>query len=216
MKPTVYWGGIEGHPLALHQPIQLVYKDFISTLDERDTLSRCPSVIDSLKDMYVLKSTADIEIKKNGDVFIAGQQYGQLFEYASVTYAQYLDHRTVFFADSSVTMTMLPPFLHNPKVQSICGSFDIGQWFRPISYTQHIDSCPVTIKKGEALCYFKFDKPVELKQVTFPTNLDGTLSSAMQYKAYTQRSSLLKHYEMFKANRLNKIVLKKIKEYNDV
>ena len=48
-----------------------------------------------------------------------------------------LSLRHMFFADSSLKMTLSSPFFHEPKHTKygtiFPGSFDVGQWFRPIN-----------------------------------------------------------------------------------
>lgn len=215
MKPTVYWGGIEGHPVSLHDPLVPLYKDFTESTPKNETFKSCPAFMDYVKNTYILKSPTNLDFKSNGDVFMGSVQVGGKDPTISEIYTQFLDSRTFFWADRDVKMTVLPPFLHTTNVRTAVGCFNIAKWFRSVSYTQLISNCPTTVRAGEPLYYIQFDRDVKLEQITFPAALHNTVDTLMKTKFYSSKLSLRKRYDLFMANRMNKIILKQIKEYND-
>jgi hypothetical protein len=215
MKPTVYWGGAEEHPVGMHEPIPTLMKEMLSLLERGDTLMNCPAFIDSIKNTYVLKAPFDIRFDKKGDAWFENEKIGDAMTLASPAYSQFMLGRTFFFADADVNMTLISPYMHVNNVYSMSGTFNIARWFRPISYTLHRSCMPCTIKSGEALMYVKFDKAVNLKQVTIPESTITITQAAMNSKHWFKSTALGKRYDLFMANRYNKVILKKIKEYND-
>jgi hypothetical protein len=165
-----------------------VLKD-ISDLRKNVVFLKCPAYTDFLKNTFVFKSPIDVSINIESDKdfikvwsenisqplfekiidgrFLNNQESGQSpYPLLGIDFLNY------FETDSSTIMSVTPAFLHHNdftrKTSVIPGEFDISKWFRPVECVFEIkNSCEkIEIKKGDALCYFKFrteiNEPIKL------------------------------------------------------
>lgn len=147
---------------------------------------KCPSVIDNVKNCFVIEAPLDIAIRfdKQNDR-AETDRYGQKFYDSYIelrndqTEVQYpvlvtLPPRFVFYANQSViAQTSDLPIITSEAskhTRLIPGQYDIGQWVRPIDWTMEvIDTEVLNIKRGDPLFMIKFhtknNAPVKLVRV---------------------------------------------------
>ena len=200
--PTVYYGGMGDSVHSIHTPIENLLKHLKqSSPMKNDIYFQCPSFISWAKDKLVMKAPSDISVC--GDVN---------------SYVQIDIGGIFFFADAEVQMTTYPPFLDLSTVHGVVGEMDISKWLRPIHPVGVMDEKGhLNLKQEQALLYVGFDRKVKLQKVVFPMELKNVVDALQSYKGFAMKGRTLKKlYDSFMASRCNKIILKKIKEYNDI
>jgi hypothetical protein len=127
---------------------------------------------------------------------------------------------TIFFAEESLTARLTPPYLHNSEFLKygtiMSGEFDIGQWFRPISFELQMwkDKGTLKFNENDALMYLEFftDRTIELVRFDMSKQLLNLMESVTTSRQVFGRSSLSKKYERFKNVGLREKVLTEIKK----
>lgn len=216
-------------PMRLIEPVPLLkeidYKDFFGP-----AVSRCPAIIDDLKNIFVIKSPISITLKIFPNRLDVEQQS---IEFAKAFFGppqgkpgiHQLGFGYLFFSEKNLVATQLPAYYSQndftDKTFAISGSFDIGQWYRPMAKPAFIfkpGSSSVTISEGDPLLYIKFNTSEKVQLVEFddvefsklgeksPEFLCGTLK-----KQSTSVMSLEKCYQYFNAFRMRRKILKLIK-----
>lgn len=205
-KPIVYYGGVVGSPYGIHTEIKDLLLDFKSNFPDKDeSYIRCPSFTSWTKDKLVIKSMVDYDV------------YEDAIQPDSKIYAQWLQGEFFFFADKTVNITTYPPFLERTDIQGVVGQFDASKWFRSVNPASTLIDGRLNIKQGQSLLYVGFDRPVDLVRVTFPEDALQITSGAMAYKQVGMKNrTLSKLYKNFTQSRANKILIKKIKDFNDL
>lgn len=216
-------------PMRLIEPLPLLkeidYKDFFGP-----AVSRCPAIIDDLKNIFVIKSPVSITLKIFPNRLDVEQQS---IEFAKAFFGppqgkpgiHQLGFGYLFFSEKNLVATQLPAYYSQndftDKTFAISGSFDIGQWYRPMAKPAFIfkpGSSSVTISEGDPLLYIKFNTSEKVQLVEFddvefsklgeksPEFLCGTLK-----KQATSVISLERCYQYFNAFRMRRKILKLIK-----
>lgn len=228
---NVYYGPVINHPLILGwEPLDPLIKNLKSFHTEKtDMIMGCPSYAAITSNSYVVKAPCDlsIEIKRSEEgvwphVYLSGGRNStEKINVGMITYdtggpnafqpleniCQFLqDSFILMFADAPLELEITPPFLHHGKIFGIAGSFDIGQWFRPISFSTFCFEDTV-IKKGEPIAYIKFKEKINLKEVRWPIGCQEYISASLNYKFLVKKQSLAKMYERFKVSKLKKSIL---------
>jgi hypothetical protein len=127
----------------------------------------------------------------------------------------------LFFCEEPLEAAFTAPYFSEPnytKSASVApGNMDIGQWFRPypIEMTFWKEKGSITFKDGEPLFYVEFltERPVILKR--FDTTEKLLTYSETCSKApvnWSPRLLLSQRYQRFNDARMNKIIIKEIKE----
>jgi hypothetical protein len=147
--------------------------------------TKCPAFINSLKNMYVIRSPIDVQVTINklenwADVTIPNNAPPSIlvprFKEDDVKNGRYCASLNitplVFFSEKNVEMQMLPAFFEEPsQLRVICGKFNIGKWKRPLEYAFELKNPvhTINIKRGDPLFYLQFitenDELVKLKRV---------------------------------------------------
>jgi len=200
--PTVYYGGIEFSTTTLNTPVENLLTHLKRTSKfKEDDYFKCPSFISWASKTLVMKSPADIEVK--------GSPEG---------YVQWFEGQYYFFADDEVNMTQYPPFMEETNVRGVVAQFDISKWFRPINPVSALDdNGSLLLKQDQPVLYIGFDREVNLQKVIIPKSLENVMSTAMAHKKLKMKNRTLeKLYDNFIRARGNKVVLKQIKDYNDL
>jgi hypothetical protein len=216
-------------PMRIEEPISLTkhldYKNFFGPL-----VSKCPAVIDDLKNTFVIKSPVDLTLYiENNSFKIDHQELDFAQSFIGEPQGKFGIHQLSFcynfFSEKSLTITQLPAFYDSNSFTnntfSISGSFDIGRWYRPSGKPAFIirpDTKKITIKQGDALLYIKFNTADKIKLIEFddseflsmkersPEWICGTL------KRHTNSIiSLSKCYEIFDQYKMRRRVMKTIK-----
>jgi hypothetical protein len=132
-----------------------------------------------------------------------------------------LDIGWLFFSDQPLQMEVTPPYFHNTIASKsglmAAGSFDIGQWFRQVqlSYILWENNMQFICKRGEPAVYFNFktDKKIVLHQFNANQELRNVAYGCANTPRSTERFRPLKDlYETFNRTKMNKYVMKNIKE----
>ncbi len=225
VKPTVYYGGLEGNPLNQLLRTEGLYPSLKKSLGEDQPIFGCPVSNKVLAGMHVIYAPFDMLIRKQQNSFVMYNMSNGRQEDSTETatmpedgYSQFLAGFVYFVADSEVNLRMYPPFLHPDGVTcGVIGEFDISKWFRGISFAQWMGTkMEHHIKKGEPIAYFEFDRPVKLKRITFPMNCVALSAECTGVKHQVPKMSMKGLYRSFvNANRLQAII-KAVKDYNDV
>lgn len=200
--PTVYYGGVESSALTLHAPVENLLQHLKRNHSLKDDdYFKCPAFIDWAKDKLVLKSPCDIDINGDGS-----------------TYVQWFEGEFYLFADKEVNMTVYPPFLEKTNIQGVVAKYDISKWCRAVNPCTAIPSSgKVQVKQNQSLIYLGFDREVKIEKVIFPKEILSVVNTAMSYKFLNMKDrSLKKLYDNFMSNRSSKVLLKIIKDYNDL
>ena len=200
--PTVYHGGPEGHSSSVYTPVENLLSHLRETSPlKNDDFYKCPSFTGWAKNKLVMKCPADIEVKGNTN-----------------QYVQFLLSQYLFFADSEVKMTVYPPFLDFNNIKGVAGEMDISKWFRAVQPACVLDETgTISIPQGEAILYVGFDREVKLQKVIFPNTLIPIANGVQEYKSIGMKGrSLRRLYDYFLKSGTHKIILKQIKDFNDL
>lgn len=223
-KTVVYYGSYEGHPLEMSmtkpEPLFKSLKRHFKE-NELEGLLQCPALVASTHNTYAINAPVDLKIvlKDSGAAYsYATVRKGDDFELGKwktkegKNVAQWLgDGFITFFAEESTILTSTPPYLHTNKIYGISGSFDIGRWFRSLSFASRYSE-PLVIKEGEPMLYIRFDKPVELKRVTITEELRKHVKACLDFKGPHRNKPLSYMYEKFVQSKKRLKVLKLLRE----
>jgi hypothetical protein len=186
----------------------------------------CSGSIDAWKNTYALIHPTNSTLKVKGDFDKPTiEQSNPNFWYAEpgalenryrVTY----DFSWVFFAEESVKIQQLPPFMHNTADREggwmTSGSFDISQWFRAINLTYILweGQDAIKVNKGDPAVYLQFlsDKKVNLKRFELTPELYSIAKEVVAFKMLSPHESLNKLYDRFIGSGRKEKVLSIIKQ----
>jgi len=222
------------HPDSIKPLLDNNYSPFVSlsseVISERKgaTFLKCPAHTDFLKNTFVFCApfdlTIDLEINESIDeVKLYCKNITQdVFESIIDTRFLHNKHRviskypvigidwlTVFTANRSTMIQMLPAFMHRndftEKTTIVPGEYDISKWTRPIETVFEIRSNAETIviKKGDAISYVKFlsDDSIKLVETITPWN---EISVCNDIRNASRLKSLKERYVSLDAVRINK------------
>ena len=178
----------------------------------------------------VIKSpvTVDLEYADDQNLKIHRQdpQFGQIFfgQPQGKNGIHQLGFGYIFFADKPLMATNLPAYYHDNgytrSVDAICGSYDIGRWFRPgvrPLFQKKPGTTSININEGDALMYVKFNTDEKIELVEFDAHeLDqlgfhSPINACITLKNQLPPTPLHKAYEYFDNARMRQKVLKIIK-----
>jgi hypothetical protein len=129
--------------------------------------------------------------------------------------------RHLFFADTSLKMTLCSPFFHEPKHTKYGtiypGSFDVGQWFRPINIELQMwkQSGELVLEKDEPMYYllFETDRPILLHRFILDDQLiKYSYATVGMGRLFSQNFNLSERYKKFNAIGHREKILTKIKQ----
>lgn len=224
---NIYYGPRFDHPFNLFwtelKPLAKSLKKYNSERN-RSYIMGCPSYMQEMKNKYVIEAPFDIRIIPSVEdgappSVIAcsgldraqlghGTAYPEKPDFFVEDVAQFLsDGFYLFFSDKSVNLKMTPPFLHHNKIFGIGGSFDIGSWFRSLSFASFVVR-EVTIKAGEPLAYIEIDSAEKYNfvPILWPEQIGIYTGQCLAYKSGSASSPLSSMYEKFKARGVAKKV----------
>ena len=166
-------------PLRVFEPIPL-----LKHIDHKEFLgpwaSKCPALVDDLKNVFVIKSPFDIKlstgIMNSAKIEKQTPEFGKLF--FGEPQGKVGMHQTnlpyLFFSEKSLLMSHLPAYYdHNSFTENtfqITGSFDIGRWFRAAGKPTFMfkpGKTVIDINEGDALLYIKFNTTEKVKLIEF-------------------------------------------------
>lgn len=238
MTVNVYWtraiapGSGERHfisPLRFQEPEflhkNIDYKEYLGP-----ALLHCPGMVEEMTKTVVIKSpvSIDLEYNDNGQLKIHRQdpEFGAIFfgDPQGKNGIHQLGFGYIFFADKPLMATNLPPYYHNngytEAVNPICGSYDIGRWFRPgvrPLFQKKPEATRISINEGDPVMYVKFNTDEKINLVEFDSHeLDqlgfySPINACITLKNQLPPTPLHKAYEYFDNARMRQKVLKIIK-----
>jgi hypothetical protein len=203
-----------------YNPFSKLTKE-IATSRKGATFMRCPAVTDTFQNTWVFKSPIDLNIdidvnQTYSNVYCdnVDQEFFDLMvdirflEKDERGISPYpiigLDLLNTFTCEQSLMLQTLPAFLHyndfTNKATTVPGEYDINKWVRPVELVFEVKNKQerISIKKGDALCYFKFlaDDNVKLQTAATPweeiiicndiRNADLNRPLKERYKSYSK------------------------------
>lgn len=182
---TVYWcpviknDNLGVDELKIYEP-----ESVIKTINPKDFFgldaSRCPAIVDEIKNTFAIRSPIDFHINYDaeGDI-ISNSPYDQQF------LANYLgqpnpervhqiqDPCYFFFCEEDLTVTQLPAYYAENSVTENCmqitGTYNISKWARPVApaikFKKHTSEYSVT--RGDIICYYKFNTEEKIRLQRF-------------------------------------------------
>jgi hypothetical protein len=216
-------------PLRLEEPIPLLkhmdYREFFGPV-----VSRCPAIIDDLKNIFVIKSPVDLKIQMGKDfIKVENQEMNFTKAFLGAPQGKFGIHQLgmgyLFFSEKSLVSTQLPAYYESNSFTEntfiISASFDCGQWYRPSAKPAFIVKPGITevdIKEGDPLIYIKFNTQEKVKLIEFDDDEIRKLQEHGPEWACTNLKkhsggtlSLAKCYDYFNRFKMRKRVLKLIK-----
>ena len=231
----VFYGPYDVHPFLLAWeplvPLAKSLKEFHGR--QTESILRCPSYTSATANMYAVFCPVDISIEIARDqegnvwphVFCTDGTFGmgrtQIGETSPVLnssgppigtseniYQFLADKYLLMFSSESCKIEIYPPYLHHGKIFGVAGSFDIGEWFRPISFSGFCFDKPVQIKAGEPMMYIRLPSNTKLHRVLWPHDIQLYINHAVTFKAGLGNKPLSLMYDRFKRSGLKKKILK--------
>jgi hypothetical protein len=216
-------------PLRIEEPIPLTkhldYKSFFGP-----QASRCPAVVDDIKNTFVIKSPVDITIDISPNSFkVENQDLAFAQAFLGEPQGKFGVHQLSlcynFFSEKSLLLTQLPAYYDTnsfiDNTYTISASFDIGRWYRPAAKPAFVlkdTAKQIVIKQGDPLLYIRFNTQEKVKLIEF----DDSEFKSMKEKSpewictTLKRQSgnitpLAKCYEYFERYKMRNRILKIIK-----
>lgn len=125
-------------------------------------------------------------------------------------------HQLFVTDEKDLYVEQVPPFLHMYKLpyfkylRTIPGAFNIHSWVRPFDFAYEIftDNAVIDIKRGDPLCYLRFNthKKVKIEQIPFTQELEDYGKATTSLKNFIHGMSLSKMYERFRRMRRPKLL----------
>lgn len=194
---------------VIFYPPEPLYKSVAESRKGNEFL-RCPSVVDALRNTYVIRSPYDLTILV-GQKGIKVQEYDQNFFNKHIVIhnldTQYpvlgIPPRYVFIPEEnrSVHMRTLPLMFNKPLAMGVIpGIFDISRWIRPVEFAFEVYDTkePITIKRGDPLFCIQFvaEEQVELEQGLVDDVIYKAISGCLHVKNVAPNMKLKQLYEL--------------------
>jgi len=230
--------GMQLHPRSMISALRFAEPmPLLKHIDYQNLLgpmvSRCPAVIDDLKNIFVIKSPIDINIKidhERSNIQVDNQTPDLVKAFLGASQGKWGIHQLgfgyLFFTEQSMMTYQLPAYLDDNdftrNTMSISAGFDVGSWFRTMGKPAIIfkpSATKINIKEGDALAYVKFatkekvtliefdDEELKRMQERSPELLCGTLKDQNAGNVL----SLEKCYQYFNRYKMKRRVMKLIK-----
>ena len=109
------------------------------------------------------------------------------------------------------------PFLEDSEYArntgQIVGEYNISKWYRPIQPTFYCYKDKIEIKEGDVLFYlmFRSEDDVKLKEYEMTSKMERAIYSNTSLKEYKAMKTMKYLYELFTLRKLDKKLLKEIK-----
>lgn len=209
-----------------YYPYTRLSKDSVE-LRKGSTYLKCPAHTDFLKNIFVFRAPFDVTI-----VNVRGEHQGEIWcenltqeQFEKIIDVRFLsgddakinpypivgiDWLNTFMSEESVLLQLLPAFMHyndfTDKCTIIPGEYDISKWTRPVEIAWEFkkETSKVTIKKGDALCYFKFNCDDIVKLTEQPIPWDESKICANIRQEHTFRPLKERYQQLAEAKAANK------------
>lgn len=194
---------------VIFYPPEPLYKSVAESRKGNEFL-RCPSVVDALRNTYVIRSPYNLTIHV-GQTDVRIDEYDQEFFNKHIVIHNLdtpypvigVPPRYVFIPDGnkSVHMRLLPLMFTPPhKLGVITGVFDIARWIRPVEFAFEVYDTkePVMIKRGDPLFCIQFvaEEQVELEQGLVDDVVYKAISGCLHVKNVAPNMKLKQLYEL--------------------
>lgn len=239
----VYWGiSEEGqrssseYMLEITEPqnILSLLKDFKTKVTPTDknlanNILKCPAILSYSKNIFVVKCPLDINISIQNNEIVTIDRNQIFFDNhikahdVSTGFFQFKVPFFFFTEEESLKVRQSGSLYANTdienKLHTICGEFDIGNWFRNFSaaYVCKEQPCNIKIQKNDPLYFLEFftDKKIIFKQFYFNDDLLTCAYYCLLHKYNNNRLPILSYltyiYDIFKKRQLKSRILKNIK-----
>ena len=189
-KEIVYWSYCDSYTqIRADDPVN-VFTNHFKKQELKDLLenygqnySRCPSLRDSLRNTFGLKSIYDYSYDIVND---SSNDYDQEF-YDSIVLLRDAKSKLasfglsyIFFAESdNLEMELLPAFMENnaftKSANLVVGVFDVGQYFRGLDIAFHAKENIVNVEEDDIFAYVRFNtkKKIEFKRFEWTEELSS-------------------------------------------
>lgn len=194
------------------------------------TYMSCPAASARLKNMWVFKAPFTMEYGYD----FSDPENPQVWNITEGYFAAKVNRKSVIkdaaiisfsikhmlFSEESITPLFGPPVMFRPQYMnygtSVPGAFDISKWFRPHVFEVQMWEQVGTFKieEGEPLFTVEFitDRPIKLKRFAMSKALIEYADSCVDSHRYFGRwLGLQKKYDIFTKSKMDKLVLKEIK-----
>ena len=187
-------------------------------------------MVDEMTKTVVIKSPVGIDLEYGNDgnlkVYRQDPEFGAIFfgDPQGKAGIHQLGFGYIFFADKPLMATNLPPYYHNngytEAVNPLCGSYDIGRWFRPgvrPLFQKKPDATRISINEGDPLMYVKFNTDEKINLIEFDSHeldqlgFNSPINACISLKNQLPPTPLHKAYEYFDNARMREKVLKIVK-----
>jgi hypothetical protein len=227
---TIYWAVDDS--VSTEKSWNIIYEDPVNLYEskknqadrkEKDGFFRCPSFVDSTKNVFVVTNPL------HSRLIIEGDQVTPI----SKTYVNsVVDHepsisgnllftyglRFFFFCQTPTSMTVTSPYFdkaeHLKYGAVVPGKIDIGSWFRGVHLEFNLwDGVnEIEIKEGEPIAYFGFEaqENVVLRRFTMNDLLYRVANTNAESSSWEPKVPLYKRYQRFMRSRTNELVLREI------
>lgn len=180
----------------------------LSTWDNSDSKQlQCPAFANYVNQFYVIKNSVDVILRwdKVNKVLHSNLSYECHNSFVRLHWGDFnpetgnpivaLSNSFVFVCDHDVYIEMLPPFNDiDNSWRLMPGSFNIGNWYRPVVTTFEMLKDEVCIPRGAAMAYIKFRTPsptdrVKLVPIERTDQLEHVVNSSLTLKHYIPKLS---------------------------
>tara|TARA_B100000123_G_scaffold241484_2_gene195273 strand:+ start:210 stop:944 length:735 start_codon:yes stop_codon:yes gene_type:complete len=239
---TIYWSPVINVPdnqefvseLKYFEPYT-VYKDMNAKEFFGYGASICPAIVDETKNTFAAKSPIDFHVAFDYENQKVSSKYDHPVDFMINFVGQpnpenvhQLDHPCfIFYCEDELTMTQLPPYYEQSHFQANCiglsGTYNISSWIRPVrpAFKFRKGCNTLDIKRGETLCYFKFNTSEKIRLVRFDSaklfeSKTGPVMQCLGYKNLKAKrfvpTPLIECYEAFRKANYKKRIMKYIEE----
>lgn len=211
----------EPEPLLKHMNYQEMFGPIVS---------KCPAIVDDLKNIYVIKSPVNLKLHVGrNSIKVENQEMNFTKAFLGEAQGKFGIHQLgmgfLFFSEKSLIANQLPAYYDSNSFTentfAISASFDIGKWFRPAGKPAFIFKPGITeldIKEGDPLIYIKFNTQEKVKLIEFDDvefkklgerSPEWLCSNLKKHSTITL--SMAKCYDYFENYKMRKRILKLIK-----
>lgn len=207
----------------LAQPLEKYFHDKSLRFDdaESNNYHSCPAYTKFFSNTYIIKAEMGFSIGTYGDRIETPDQnqewYNTIIQAPQVISPDHSHEliqlnmsEYIFFSEEEVNITQMPAYNHS-TIESVFGTYDISKWFRRIRPALYLPKDKlVEVKRGDALAYLSFDRPVELIEFEWNQELQEVENSCTHLKSFQPRMSFKNLTSLFQAKRMKAKILRSI------
>lgn len=231
----IVWYGFEDNSLTEPPESLLQYlmkKDprFLKAAEKQhdeSNFTKCPAIVDSLKNTYIIKASYDMDFTVNHDGVIAMRDDKEIVDHTlrcrdqEIMLTSFHDPKLWMLAEGeSLVAEQIPP-IHSPHMWQntmyMQGQYDIGKHFRPLelAFMPNTENQKYSVRRGDHLYYVRFhtDEKIKFKRFRFDTGIYDLGHQVFRVKFNTMRRMSLKEiYGIVRRSKMKNAMMKLIKE----